>query len=78
MGRASNFVMISGALLALLGVAGLAVPVFTTHQTKDVARVGDLKIQTQDDSSHVIPPVVSASALVLGIVLIGGGLYRRQ
>ncbi|PKU23080.1 hypothetical protein [Telmatospirillum siberiense] len=73
-----NTLIISGILLAFLGIVGFAIPVFTTQQTKDVARVGDLQIQTQEDTSHVIPPLVSGGALILGIVLVSGGLYRRR
>lgn len=78
MSRSLNILMILGALLALLGVAGLVSPIFTTQQTKDVASVGDLKVQTQEDTTHVVPPLVSGSALVLGFILIGGGFYRRR
>lgn len=73
-----NTLMLSGALLALLGIAGLASPVFTTRQTTDVARIGELRIQTQEESSHAIPPLVSGGALILGVILIGGGFYRRR
>ena len=78
MGRSTNILVIFGALLALLGIVGLAIPVFTTTQTNEVARIGDLKIQTQENASHAIPPLVSGGALVLGIILIGGGLFRRR
>jgi hypothetical protein len=78
MGRSTNILVILGALLALLGVVGLAIPVFTTTQTNEVARLGDLKIQTQENTSHAVPPLVSGSALVLGIILVGGGLFRRR
>ena len=67
-----------GALLALLGILGLAIPVFTTSQTKDVVKLGDLKIQNTEQSTHVIPQALSAGALVLGVVLIGAGLYRSS
>ncbi len=67
-----------GALLALLGILGLAIPVFTTSQTKDVVNLGDLKIQSTERSTHVIPQALSAGALVLGVVLIGAGLYQRR
>jgi hypothetical protein len=67
-----------GAVLALLGIIGFAIPVFTTRETKDVAKVGDLKLQTTEATQHVIPPVVSGGALVIGIVLIGAGLYQRR
>jgi len=70
--------MIVGALFALLGIAGLAIPVFTTQQTTDVAKIGDLKIQTQEDTSHAIPPLVGGGALVLGIVLMGSGFFRGR
>jgi hypothetical protein len=67
-----------GAVLALLGILGLAIPVFTTSQTKDVAKLGDLKIQSTEQSTHVVPQALSAGVLVLGVVLIGAGLYPRR
>lgn len=67
-----------GALLVLLGILGLAIPVFTTSQTKDVVKLGDLKIQNTEQSTHVIPQVLSAGALLLGVILIGAGLYQRS
>jgi hypothetical protein len=67
-----------GAVLALLGILGLAIPVFTTSQTKEVAKLGDLKIQNTEQSTHVVPQPLSVGVLVLGVVLIGAGLYRRR
>jgi len=67
-----------GALLALLGILGLAIPVFTISRTKDVVNLGDLKIQSTEQSTHVVPQALSAGALVLGVVLIGAGLYQRR
>ncbi|MFZ2062739.1 MAG: hypothetical protein WAU82_17140 [Candidatus Binatus sp.] len=67
-----------GALLALLGILGLAIPVFTTSQTKNVVDLGNLKVQNTEQSTHVVPQAVSAGALVLGVVLIGAGLYRGR
>ncbi len=77
MGRSMNMLVIAGALLVLLGVAGLAVPVFTTPQTSEVARIGDLHVEAKEDKTHVVPPLVAGGALVLGIVLLAGGLFRR-
>jgi hypothetical protein len=73
-----NGLVIGGTVFILLGLAGFAIPIFTTQQTKEVARVGDLKLQTTENTSHVIPPIVSGGAVVLGIVLIGAGLYRKR
>ena len=66
-----------GALLASLGILGLTVPVFTTTQTKDIVKLGELKVQNTERSVHVVPLPLSAGALVLGIVLMGAGLYQK-
>lgn len=66
-----------GALLALLGILGLTVPFFTTTETKDIVKLGELKIQNTERSRHVVPLPLSAGALVLGIVLMGAGLYQK-
>jgi len=73
-----NGLTMIGAALAVLGLIGLAVPVFTTHDTKEVAKIGDLKLQSTENNSHVIPPLLSEGALALGVILIGAGLYRKR
>jgi hypothetical protein len=73
-----NGLMIGGALLVLLGLLAFAIPVFATQQTTDVARIGDLKLQTTENRSYVIPPFVGGAALMLGVVLIGAGFYQKQ
>ncbi len=70
--------MIAGAILVVLGLIGLAVPIITTQQTKDVAKVGDLKIQTTESTAHTIPPLLSGGVLALGVVLIGAGFFQRR
>lgn len=77
MGRMNGLVLI-GAVLVMAGLIGLAIPIFTTSQTKDVANVGGLKLQSTEDTSHSIPPLVSGGGLVLGIVLVGAGFYRKS
>ncbi len=71
-------ITVLGAIIALLGVLGLAIPVFTTSQTKDVATLGDLKIQSTEQSRHVVPQALSAGAIVLGVILIGAGAYSKR
>jgi hypothetical protein len=66
-----------GALLALLGILGLAIPAITTSETKDVVKLDGLKIQNTERTTHEVPMFLSAGALVLGIVLMGAGLYQR-
>ncbi len=67
-----------GVVVLALGLLGLAVPYFTTQQTTEVARLGDLKLQTTESKSYAIPPLVAGGGVVLGIVLIGAGMYRRR
>lgn len=76
MGR-TNGLLIIGVVLVVLGIAGFAIPVFTTQKTEEVAHVGDLKIQSSEDISHRIPPLLSGGVLAFGIVLIGASLYRK-
>lgn len=70
--------MIFGAVLVLLGLLGLAVPVFSTQHTQNVAQLGDLKVQTTATNWYTVPPLVSGGAVVLGIVLIGVGAASRR
>lgn len=73
-----NGLLIGGAILLLVGILGFAVPIFTTEQTKDVAKIGDLKLQTTESTTHIVPMPVVAGAFVIGIVLLGTGLYQRR
>ncbi len=69
---------IAGAALVLLGLAAFAVPVFTTSQTTEVARIGDLKLSATETANHAVPPFLGAGALALGVLLIGTGLIRGR
>lgn len=73
-----NSLTIGGAGLVLVGLLAFAIPVFTTQQTTDVARIGDLKLQTTESKNYIIPPIMSGGALLLGFVLLGAGLYQRR
>jgi len=70
--------MIGGGTLVLVGLIGFAIPIFTTQQTTDVAKIGDLKIQTTESTSHVIPPIVSGGVLVLGVLLLSAGVLKKR
>jgi drug/metabolite transporter (DMT)-like permease len=67
-----------GAVLALLGILGLAIPVSTTSHTEDVIKLGDLKVQGTKTTYHAVPQALSVGALVLGVVLIGAGVYSKR
>ena len=76
--RRMNGLIAIGAILVMLGVVGFAIPVFTTQETEEVARIGDLTLQTTEDTSHRIPPMLSGGVLLLGVILIGASLYQRR
>ena len=71
-------IVIVGVIIALLGVLGLAIPEFTTNDTKNVVTVGDLKVQATEPTSHSVPPVVAGAAIIVGLVLTGSGLYQKS
>jgi hypothetical protein len=70
-------IVVAGAVLALLGLLGLAIPVFSTSQTKDVAKIGDLKIQANEETSHVVPPMLAGGTLIIGLLLVGAGYMKK-
>lgn len=73
-----NKLVLIGIVLAILGIIGFAIPVFTTHHTEEVAKVGDLKLQTTEKDRHAIPPAASGGVLLLGVVLIGAGVMQGR
>ncbi len=77
-GQLSRLLVFAGAIILLLGIAGIAVPYFTTEQTKDVADVGPLHVHATEQQSHLIPPLLSEAAVAVGVVLMGAGLVGRR
>jgi hypothetical protein len=75
-GKMKGFIII-GAVLAALGIIGLAQPMFTTSHTEEVAKIGDLHIDAKKQDTHFVPPLVSGGAVVLGALLLGAGLMKR-
>jgi hypothetical protein len=73
-----NKLMTIGAILFVLGMLGLFVPYFTTNSTKDVIALGDMKLQSTESTTHVIPPLLAAGVLVAGLVMLGAGVFRKN
>ena len=67
-----------GAVLAIVGLILLAYPFFTTQQTKDVANVGPVHVQENEQQTHMIPPILSGGVLAVGVVLLAGGLMKSE
>jgi hypothetical protein len=70
-------IILAGAAILLLGLIGLAIPVFTTQQTREVAKLGDVHVEANESQEHVIPPLVSEGAIAVGIVLLVVGAVKR-
>ena len=68
----------TGVVVALLGGLAIAVPAFTTEQTKDIAKIGDLKLTTKEETVNVIPPFVGPAALAVGLILVGAAFVSRR
>ena len=71
-------IVLFGAALALLGLIAFAMPSFNTEETKDVVKLGDVKVQARTEEPHFIPPLVSEGAMLLGILLIGAGVVMNR
>ena len=67
-----------GAVLAIVGFILLAYPFFTTQQTKEVAHLGPLHVEENEQQTHMIPPILSGGVLAIGVVLLASGLMKRD
>jgi len=67
-----------GIVVAVVAVIAMVIPVFTTSKARDVASLGDVKLQSTQQVTHVVPMVLSTSLLAFGLVLIGAGVYTKR
>jgi hypothetical protein len=67
-----------GAIVAVIGLILLAYPFFTTQQTKEVAHVGPLHVDENQQQTHEIPPILAGGVLAVGVVLLAGGLMKSE
>jgi drug/metabolite transporter (DMT)-like permease len=71
-------IIILGAVIVLAGLVAFAAPSFNTEETKDVVKLGDLKVQAKTEEPHTVPPILSEGAIVLGVLLIGAGVLVNR
>jgi drug/metabolite transporter (DMT)-like permease len=71
-------IVVFGAIVALLGLIAFAMPSFNTNETKEVAKLGDLKLQANTEETHFIPPLLSEGAILLGVLIIGAGVLTNR
>ena len=73
-----NKFIAAGAVLLILGLLTFVVPIFTTQQTTEIAKLGDLKLQSTEKSEHVIPSMLSGTMVVAGVLLLLTGISRKR
>jgi hypothetical protein len=66
-------IMILGVVLIVLGIGGLAVRSFHWTETKNVANIGPIHVNSEEDHSLWIPTAAGIAAVLagLGLVIIG-------
>jgi uncharacterized membrane protein HdeD (DUF308 family) len=69
--------VVIGLFLAIVGLVALTYPAFTTNETKNVANIGPIHVQKNEEQTHVIPPLASGAILALGVALLAGGLLTK-
>ena len=65
-GVSENGLLVVGLVIGIAGGLALAVPAFSSAQTKDVVRIGDLHITATEQTTHFIPPFIGPAALLIG------------
>ena len=65
--------VIVGALLIVLGVAGLAYKNFSYESEETIAQIGDLKATAETEKNVPIPAVLGIVAIVAGVLVIAVG-----
>jgi len=72
------FVILLGVILLVFGVIGLVHPNFNYHKQEEVAKLGPIKATVDEEKTAQIPPAVSITSLIAGIVLVVFGPRMKR
>lgn len=67
---------IAGIILVVLGILGFIFGGISWTETEQVADIGPLEIQTEQEETLPIGPLASGAAVVAGLVLVGVDLRK--
>jgi hypothetical protein len=65
--------VIVGALLIVLGVAGLVYKNFSYESEETIAQIGDLKATAETEKNVPIPAALGIAAIIAGVLVIAVG-----
>ena len=66
-------IVLVGVVLIVLGIAGLLISRVSWTETKPVARLGPLQLNSQEDHTVWIPTAAGIAAVVAGLGLVFAG-----
>jgi hypothetical protein len=73
-----RFVILLGVVLLVFGMIGLVHPNFNYHKQEEVAKLGPIKATVDEEKTVQIPPAVSITSLIAGIVLVVFGPRMKR
>lgn len=73
-----SLITLMGVILLILGIAGFSYKYFTYTTEEKVAQIGDVKLSATDEKAVIIPPLLSGSFVVGGLLLIVVGVAKRK
>ncbi len=76
-GVSKNGLLTVGLIIGLVGVVAIAVPAFSTAETHDVVKLGDLRVTATEQTHHIVPPLLGPAALAIGVVLCGAAFVVK-
>jgi len=62
--------LVLGIVLVLLGIVGLAHPVFTYHEEREVAKLGPVQATVDEEKNLEIPRVASILVAIAGLAMV--------
>lgn len=67
-----------GTLLVLAGILGFVFGGISWTETESVAEIGDIQLTNEEEKSFNIPSMASAVAIGAGLIMVIGGLSRKD
>ena len=70
--------MIIGVVLVLLGIVAVVHPTYSYRQKDQIAKLGPFQATVEEERTQQIPVALTATVLVVGLVLVLAGARRKS